>query len=581
MENRELNIAHFSFRDDYGAMKAAYELHKTLLQRGIKSSFFVREKTRDDDSIIELGYDDSTEERLNRIINKLYFEENKKSAGTAPVNFDCLGVGWSRTLENKLKDYDVFHIHWVAGFLSMDNICQLSKMGKPIVWTMHDFHAFTGGCHCPELCKGYESDCSKCPELRRNYLDITKSILLEKQYKYSKDIQIVTASEWLRKIVFRSKIFHDNPCEVIPIGIDTECFVSKNKSEVKQKLGLSADTKVILAGAQALFQNVKGYVHFKHVLDFINADAYCKELIKKQELILLTFGYNGTVEDHESGFPIVNMGFIRERERLCEIYNAADVFVFPSVQDTFGMTAVEAMSCGVPTVAFDVSAMSDIIISGVNGYKAELNDYAAMASYIIQILKENPINAEACRKRIVEHYSLESEAEKMIQFYHKLIDKPIRFEDKQREKQENEDLERFIHKCSFEIVMGNAPRQRMNMFMQDILLEYNPEFVTPQYKVRKLLEKQIIDNKKNIYIYGAGDYGKRTLKELEKHRVCIRGFWDLDERKKGQLIEGYPIWLPAKKEGLKKKVIIVAGANYADMIKCLMELGYIYCQDFY
>lgn len=581
MEKRELSIAHFSFKDDYGAMAAAFELHKTLLQKGTKSTFFVREKTRDDDSIIELGYGDSTEERLHRVINKLYFEENRKNPGVAPVNFDCLGIRWDKQLEDRLKECDILHIHWVAGFLSIDNISRLSKMGKPIVWTMHDFHAFTGGCHCPELCRKYEDDCSECPALHTNYLDITKSILFEKQYKYTKSIQIVTASAWLKEIVFRSKIFQDNPCEIIPIGIDTECFIPQNKKEMKQKIGLSADTKVILAGAQTMLQNVKGYIHFKHVLEIINADIYCKELIKNQKLVLLTFGYAGKPENHESEIPVINMGFIRERKRLCEIYNAADVFVFPSVQDTFGMTAVEAMSCGVPTVAFDVSAMSDIIISDVNGYKAELNDYSAMASYIIQILKENPINVEVCRKRIVTHYSLESEVGKMLQLYHKIIEKPMKTDDEGKEKKENKELEGFIHKCSFEIMMGIAPGQRMNMSIQDILLEYNPEFVTPEQKVRKLLEKKIIDNKKYIYIYGAGDYGRRTLKELEKRRICIQGFWDLDNRKEGQLIEGYPIWTPVKREDLNQKLIIVAGIYYVDMIKCLMKLGYLYCQDFY
>ena len=581
MNNGKLSIAHFSFKDDYGAMAAAYELHKALLETGTKSVFFVREKTRDDNSIIDLGYDDSVEERMYRIINKLYFEENRKNSGVASVSFDCLGIQWNKQLEDRLKEYDIFHIHWVAGFLSMDNIYQLARLGKPIVWTMHDFHPFTGGCHCPELCLKYENDCSECPELSKSYLNITKNILLEKQYKYPKSIQIVTASKWLKEIVFRSRVFQNNSCEVIPIGVDTECFIQKNKGGMKKKVGLSVDTKVILVGAQSLNQNVKGYIHFNRVLEIISSDCYCKELIKKQKLILLTFGYGGKFKNYKSEIPVVNMGFIKERERLCDIYNAADVFVFPSVQDTFGMTAVEAMACGVPTVAFDVSAMSDVIISGVNGYKAELNDYSAMASYVMQILKENPINAEDCRKQIIENYSLKCEAEKMLRLYHMMIEKPKRIYVLGKERQKNSELERFICKCSSEVLMGVAPKQRMNMSIEDILLEYNPEFVTPEQKVRKLLKKQIIAHKKGIYIYGAGDYGKRTLKELEKNGIHIQAFWDVDERKEGKLIEGYPIWKPIKKEDWNKKLIIIAGFDYVDMMKCLMNLGYLYCQDFY
>lgn len=581
MQDRKLSIAHFSFSDNYGAMAAAYELHKTLLQKGEKSDFFVRDKTREEDSIIELGYSDSIEERLNRIINKLYFEENRENPGVAPVDFDCLGIEWNKQLEDRLKRYDILHIHCVAGFLSMDNIYQMAGLGKPIVWTMHDFHAFTGGCHCPEQCKKYEDDCSECPELKKNYLNITQKTLLEKQRRYPKSIQIVTASVWLKEIVLRSKVFHDNPCEIIPIGIDTECFIQKDKRKMKEKIGLPEDTKVILVGAQSLGMNVKGYVHFKRVLEIVKADCYCKNLISEHKLVLLTFGGTDNISNYESGIPVVNKGFIKERTRLREIYNAADVFAFPSVQDTFGMTAVEAMSCGVPTVAFDVGAMSDVIVQGVNGYKVELDNYSSMASYVIQILRENPINANMCRKRIVEYYSLKIETEKMLQLYHRMIEKPTINGNTRIEKQINDGLERFIYKCSFEVMMGIAPKQRMNMMMQDILLEYNPEFVTPKRKVRKLLKKHLIGKKESIYIYGAGDYGKRTLKELERFRIPIKGFWDLDEKKEGELIEGYPISRPIKKEHMSQILIIVAGVNYVDMIKCLMDFGYLYCQDFY
>lgn len=580
MENKEINIAHFSFKDNYGAMAAAYELHKALARKGVKSSFFVREKTRDDDSIIEVGYEGAVEERLNRVINKLYFQENRKNSGIASINFDCLGIQWNKQLEDRLKEYDILHIHWVAGFLSMDNIYQLSRLGKPIVWTMHDFHAFTGGCHCPEMCKKYEDDCSECPELNTNYSNITKNILLEKQRKYSKNIQIVTASTWLKEIVHCSKVFRHNPCEVIPIGINTEFFIPINKAEMKQKIGLSADTKVILIGAQALYQNVKGYVHLKSVLEIIKKDAYCSGLIRKKKLVLLTFGNVDKTEDYGGGISIVNMGFIGKREHLCEIYNAADVFVFPSVQDTFGMTAVESMSCGVPTVAFDVSAMRDIIISGVNGYKAELNDYSAMASDIIHILKENPIKAEVCRERIIDNYSLECEVGKMLQLYHRMTEQSSVTVYNGKEHQKSEELQRFIYKCSYEILIGNAPKCYGNMSAQGIFLEYHSWFMTPEQKVRKLLRKQIIDYNESIYIYGAGEYGKRTLRELKKHGISIKKFWDVDERKEGQLIGGYYVQKPEKKNSNKKKIII-AGINYEEMVKFLMELGYLYCQDFY
>lgn len=578
--NRRLKVAHFSFSDTYGAMGAAYELHKGMMQKGINSKFYVRGKTRFDDSIIELGYYDSTEERLLRVIDKLYFDSNKKEPGTAPIHFDCLGLHWDKQLENELKEYDIIHIHWVAGFLNIDNIYQLSKLNKPIVWTMHDFHPFTGGCHYPESCREYENECSSCCELKENSTDITKHILLEKQLKYPCNIHVVVASAWLKDIVQHSKVFRNNPCEVIPIGIDTKCFVPKNKVDMKHKLGLSADVKVILIGAQALAQKIKGYHNINKTIKIIKANSYCNDLIKKGKLCLLAFGSNDNMEYHDKDIPIINVGFIKDREKLCEVYNAADVFVFPSVQDTFGMTAVEAMSCGTPTVAFDVSAMRDVIISGINGYKAEVNDIKSMADHIIHILQKTPINAEECRRRVETYYSLDCEIDKMVQFYHRIAIRQQAVNDSENLPTNNKNIDGFIYKCAFEILTDTAKNRCSGMGINDILLEYNPKFVSPEQKVRRLIKNGRINKEMSVLIYGAGNWGRRTLRELERQNIGVECFWDMDEMKEGQLFEGYYIKKPVKR-GLYENKIIIAGIDYLNMKNYLVALGYLYDQDFF
>lgn len=577
---RRLKVAHFSFKDDYGAMGAAYELHKGMRQKGINSKFYVREKTRPDDSIIELGYYDSIEERLLRVIDKLYFDDNKKESGTAPIHFDCLGLHWDKQLENELKEYDIIHIHWVPGFLNIDNIYQLSKLNKPIVWTMHDFHPFTGGCHYPESCKEYENECSSCCELKENSTDITKYILLEKQLKYSSNIHIVVASAWLRDIVQHSKVFKKNPCAIIPIGIDTKCFVSKNKVDMKRKLGISADVKVILIGAQALTLKIKGYHNIRKILRIIKANVYCNELIKKGKLLLLAFGNNDNMEYYDNDIPIINVGFIKDREKLCEVYNAADVFIFPSIQETFGMAAVEAMSCGTPVVAFDICAMRDVIISGVNGYKAEVGDYKSMADYIIHILEKTPINAEECRRRVETHYSLDCEIDKMVQFYNRIAVEQQVVNDSQNLSANNKNIDEFIHKCAFEILTGTTKNRCIGMGIHDILLEYNSRFVSPEHKIKRLIKNGRINNDMPVFIYGAGNYGRRTLWELKRQRIRVECFWDMDEMKEGQLLEGYYIKKPVKK-GLFDNKIIIAGIDYLSMKNYLVDLGYLYGQDFY
>ena len=58
-----------------------------------------------------------------------------------------------------------------------------------------------------------------------------------------------------------------------------------------------------------------------------------------------------------------------EHKALADIYRQADVFVFPSLHDTFGMVMIEALACALPVAAFNADGVKDIIIDGVNGFK--------------------------------------------------------------------------------------------------------------------------------------------------------------------------------------------------------------------
>lgn len=580
MNKSRLKVAHFSFRDVHGAPGAAYELHKGLLACGLESDFFVREKTRPDDRIIKIGYSDSPEERLLRAIDKLYFDANRPDTGTAPVSFDQVGIPWTHKLENELKKYDLFHIHWVDGFLSINNIYQMLKLGKPVIWTMHDFHPFTGGCHCPELCTKYQGNCSDCPELKYNPADITKIILDEKKSKYLSGIYLTAASEWLKEIVHKSSVFRNHVCKVIPIGIDTDCFVPKKKSDMKERLGIPAGTKVILAGAQSLEQKVKGYGNLKQIFHYLVRDKYCKLLIEQKKLVLLTFGSKNKTEMSGHVIPVINMGFISDRAELCMIYNAADVFIFPSIQDTFGMTAVEAMSCGVPVVAFHVSAMKEVIIDGVNGYTAETGGFASMAASISHILRDEPVCVEKCRKRITDHYTNIKVAEKMTQYYHECLDKNTG-NCLEETDQKNTEMDRFIHQCAFEIMTGAVKNKFVNLGIEEMIMEFNPEFISPEDKVYKLIQSGRISQEMQVHIYGAGEFGKRTIKALERSRIGITDVLDCDMSKNGTSLEGYHIRTPDEKSNSDGRKIIIAGFNYSGMMKNLINLGYIYQQDFY
>ncbi len=59
-------------------------------------------------------------------------------------------------------DIDIVHLHWINNFLRVEDI---SKINKPIIWSLHDMNPFTGGCHYDEECEGYMSNCKICKVL--------------------------------------------------------------------------------------------------------------------------------------------------------------------------------------------------------------------------------------------------------------------------------------------------------------------------------------------------------------------------------------------------------------------------------
>lgn len=195
-----MKVAHFSLSDTAGAGGAAYELHSCMRQNGIDSVFFVRNKTRKDSSVIELGYNDSRKERILRAINLLYFSENQKSCSMG-CNLDEIGIEWTKELEKQLLLYDVFHLHWVTGLLSIDNIRCLLNMNKRVLWTVHDFHPFTAVCHCPVECIQFQDRCMDCNQLK---VKQNKMIQIEwdrKKVICQKEICVIAASDWMKQEV--------------------------------------------------------------------------------------------------------------------------------------------------------------------------------------------------------------------------------------------------------------------------------------------------------------------------------------------------------------------------------------------
>lgn len=410
-----MNIGHFNTHDLGGAGKAAIRLNEALNRIGEDSKLFVKFKETDNKTIVKV---DSKE--LNNIliedIARHYFHENIKEGATlASVMYPGIGEDY---LEN-IRNLDIINLHWIAGFISLENIVQINKLNKPIVWTLHDQNPFTGVCHYTDECVKYRDDCSNCPQLVNDEFNIASKVLELKVNNMPKDIVIVTPSRWLAEVVKESKVFKNNRVEVIPNSLDTTVFRAIEKGIAKRELGIEADVKIILFGAGELTERRKGFKYLLEATQYLKQDIYIQELLKQNKLLILTFGRNNEALD-DMNVPYRQLNYIQDEEELAYIYSAADVMVIPSLQDNLPNTMLESMACGTPVVGFNVGGLKDCIIEDETGYLCEKKDVKNLALNTVKAIRNSSLSNK-CREVCLEKYTFKIQANAYKDLYLELL----------------------------------------------------------------------------------------------------------------------------------------------------------------
>jgi glycosyltransferase involved in cell wall biosynthesis len=208
---------------------------------------------------------------------------------------------------------------------------------------------------------------------------------------------------------------------VIPNGLDLNRFQPTDKHISREKYGLPQDKKLILYGAKsAASDHNKGF----HLLT--EALRHIGNTPSHNEIELVVFGSEPSEKIHECNLKAHFLGWMSNENDLATLYAAADVFVFPSLQESLGYTAMESMACGTPCVAFDQGGVPDLIDHKVCGYLAKPYKTEDLAQGILWILEDQDryksIVAQS-RKKIEREFAIEMIAEKHRTLYTELLHK--------------------------------------------------------------------------------------------------------------------------------------------------------------
>lgn len=415
-----MNVVHLSTFDNRGgAARAAYRVHAWLKGSGVQSLMIVQNKGGDDLSVISLSKGPSNRlfhglgQKINRLALHLYpkRENVQWSTNWAPNGV----VGRVKALNP-----DIVHLHWIGdGFLP---IRALSRFRRPVVWTLHDLWPITGGCHLPGTCKRYTESCGSCPQLgSERERDITRLVWEQKERHWKAvDVTVVAASSWVAECARSSALFRRRRIEVIPLGTDLQVFKPVDKSWARRKLNWPQEKQIVLMGAFNLTTDpLKGFQHMVDAAKILSGHGWAE----KMELVL--FGASEPEASPTTGLRTTYMGPLHDDKLLSLVYSAADTFVCPSKQETFGQTVLEAMACGTSCVAFGTGGLLDLVENGVTGYLAEPQDTDDLARGIAWVLEDDGRQrrlSEASRDKVEKHFSSVQVAHRYAELYRALLE---------------------------------------------------------------------------------------------------------------------------------------------------------------
>ena len=415
-----MKIVHLSWTDiTGGAARAAWRVHRSIIGTGVRSSMIVgRQSSRDPDITQYVP----TRGRVSRLVRRLRrLSIDREMAGQPHDLIDFWGdrTIFGSELGNVAPDVDLYHLHQITQFLDYSAIPLLAARA-PIVWTLHEMTAFTGGCSYAYECDGFTRECGGCPQLgSANHNDWSHAVWTRKQRAYAgiapSRIHVVGASQWIASEARRSALFGRFPVSVIPYGLDTEVFrPMPGARRLLDAFGVPSSARVVLFIADDPNIPRKG---------FQLLDTALGTLGNTTEIALVSVG-QGAAPKLRSGLRHIHLGALTEDRMIAAAYSMADVFVIPSLQDNLPNTVLEAIACGTPVVGFRVGGIPEMVREGENGLLVPPGDVAGLAHAIERLLADEPRRScmSVSARRIAEReYAYGVQAERYLGLYRSFL----------------------------------------------------------------------------------------------------------------------------------------------------------------
>ena len=400
-----------------GAAVAAHRLMEALNNNGVQAKMLVRDKESNKLTVVALPSSWRLQWHFlwERFCIWLHLHLRREHL----FDIDIANAGTDITKLREFQEANIIHLHWInQGMLSLKDIRKILTSGKRVVWTMHDMWPATAICHYARGCTHYQIQCRNCPLLPNGGGDNDLASLVwnrKKRMLENHKVSFVACSRWLENEAKHSALLAEHRMTNIPNAIDTRVFHPINQTDARIHFGLPTDKLVILFVSHRVTDERKGMAYF---IEAIEKLAMRHPTLYTNAVVAIMGGH---AEDlaKQLALPVFPLGYVSQSQAIVMAYNAANVFVLPSLEDNLPNTLMEAMACGVPCVGFKVGGIPEMINHLETGYVAAYQDTSDLAKGIYWTLKE--ANTEeirkACLTKVTRNYSQQSVAQRYIEIY--------------------------------------------------------------------------------------------------------------------------------------------------------------------
>jgi glycosyltransferase involved in cell wall biosynthesis len=344
---------------------------------------------------------------ISYIISKLQFDGNPTKHSLNIFSFKPVLLSFKNSFDS------IHHIHWINN--DTISIFDFDIIPSGSIFTLHDEWLYCGAEHYYKVLDDSNDFIYGYSLFKKGIYGIHWNYFIwefkKRKLQNRTDLIFTVPSFWMLQRASQSLILKGHDIRLLPNPIDTKKFRPSGRSaidEFRKHYSFDETHFVFSFGAVGGKKNkLKGAHLLESALRSLSAILPTAEV---EKIILIDFG--GIVAKKcLYGFRNLSIGKIKDPAELALLYSSSDCVVAPSMVESFGQVAAEALSCSTPVISFDTSGLRDIVIHNKTGFLANAFDTNSLAEQLLKIIKlskaERQLLGKHGREHVLSHFSYE------------------------------------------------------------------------------------------------------------------------------------------------------------------------------